>query len=100
MQQRFANERFEVVAIALDTGENARAAVHAWHAREGITHLKIYHDPTARIAKTVGATELPATLLLDADGRERGRTNAVLLWGCDAAAAFVREQLTIARKAH
>ncbi len=97
LQHRFAKEQFEVVALSLDTGDNARAAVQAWFARAGLRHLKIYHDPTAGAAKTVEATELPTTILLDANGRERGRTNAVLLWDSEAASTFLREQLAEAR---
>lgn len=99
LQQRFARDRLEVVALSLDTGDDARAVVRAWFVRAGLRHLKIYHDPTAGAARSIGATELPTTVLLDADGRERGRTHAVLLWDSEAAATFLREQLTPARSA-
>lgn len=94
LQQRLAKEPLEVVALSLDTGDNARAVVQEWFARAGLRHLKIYHDPTGGAAKSVGVTEMPTTILLDANGRERGRTNAVLLWDSEAAATFLREQLT------
>jgi peroxiredoxin len=96
LQQRFARERLEVVALSLDTGDDARAVVQAWFAQAGLRHLKIYHDPTAGAAKSIGATELPTTVLLDADGREKGRTNAVLLWDSEAASTFLQKQLTSA----
>lgn len=95
LQQHFVGERLEFIALSVDTGENARASVGDWYRFAGVQHLEIYHDPTGNAAATLAALHLPTTLLLDAEGRELGRTSAVLQWDSEAAFVFVREQLAL-----
>jgi|UPI0008352196 thiol-disulfide isomerase/thioredoxin len=97
LRQRLNGERFEVVALSLDTGDQAKEKIASWYVSAGIRHLKIFHDPTMFAARRLSSKQLPTTLLLDAQGRELGRTSAVLRWDSPAAIAFIQEQFTSSR---
>lgn len=86
-------ERFEVVALSVDAGGEVQAAIRDWYMRAGVRQLQIYHDPTASAGTRVSAARLPITLMVDARGRERGRTTAVVEWDSPTALALIRTHL-------
>lgn len=86
---------FEVVAISLDRGTDRKP--REFLEEIGIKHLKLYHDPTARIGNKLQAIGLPATLLLDRDGNEIGRLVGPAKWDSPDALRLVRTAITTTR---
>jgi thiol-disulfide isomerase/thioredoxin len=71
LQRRFGSKDFEVVAISLDRGgtEVARKFLEETQSRL----LRLYIDPSGRSRETITAMGLPATVLIDREGKEIGR---------------------------
>ena len=57
----------------------------------GVTRLLVFRDPWARAARDLKVPGLPATILVDRDGREAGRLLGAAEWDSPAALAAVRE---------
>lgn len=75
-----------VVVIALSIDRDGPAAVREFFNRNGIRHLAVYVDPTMRAQSTLTTFGLPTTILIDKQGRERGRLVGPAEWD-DASAA-------------
>ena len=88
LQAEMASDRFEVVAVSVDrTGlQGARKFLDETKAGR----LALYADPSARLASTLRAVGLPATLLIDAEGREIGRLLGPAEWDSDDAKRLIR----------
>ncbi|HZD21706.1 MAG TPA: TlpA disulfide reductase family protein [Burkholderiales bacterium] len=78
LQAQLGGERFQVVAVSVD--EQGQAIARKFYARTGIKALPLYIDPTAKAAFTVDAAGLPASLLIDRQGREIGRHLGAVKW--------------------
>jgi thiol-disulfide isomerase/thioredoxin len=78
LQREMGSDTFQVVAVSVDrTGlDGARKFL----ADTGAEALALYADPTARMGSTLRAAGLPATLLLDRQGREIGRLLGPAEW--------------------
>ena len=78
LQRELGSDQFQVVAVSVDrTGlDGARKFL----ADTGAEALALYADPTARMGSTLRAAGLPATLLLDRQGREIGRLLGPAEW--------------------
>src|SRR5204862_6971157 len=70
LQRDMASDQFEVVAVSVDRTGLAGARKFLEEAKA--EKLALYADGTARLATTLRAAGLPATLLRDRDGREIG----------------------------
>jgi thiol-disulfide isomerase/thioredoxin len=83
LQTEMGSDRFEVVAVSVDrTGlQGARKFLDETKAGR----LALYADPSARLASTLRAVGLPATLLIDAEGREIGRLLGPAEWDSEDA---------------
>jgi hypothetical protein len=55
----------------------------------GVSNLSVYRDPTVKAARLLKVPGLPATLLLDREGREVGRVLGIAEWDGPAAVAAV-----------
>jgi thiol-disulfide isomerase/thioredoxin len=88
LQAEMGSDRFEVVAVSVDrTGlQGARKFLDETKA----ARLALYADPSARLASTLRAVGLPATLLIDAEGREVGRLLGPAEWDSDDAKKLIR----------
>jgi hypothetical protein len=86
---------FEVVALSLDRQgvETARAFL----ADTKATNLKLYVDPTAKALDGLQAVGLPATILIDREGREVGRLLGPAEWSSPEAIALI-EQVIAAKQ--
>jgi thiol-disulfide isomerase/thioredoxin len=71
LQREMGSDKFQVVAVSVD--RTGLAGAKKFLADTGAETLALYADPTARMATTLRAAGLPATLLLDRQGRELGR---------------------------
>jgi thiol-disulfide isomerase/thioredoxin len=78
LQREMGSDRFQVVAVSVDRTGLAGARKFLDETKAGA--LTLYADPTARMATTLRAAGLPATLLIDAQGREIGRLLGPAEW--------------------
>ncbi len=75
-----------VVVVALSIDRDGPPAVREFFNRYGIKHLAVYVDPTMRAQSMLKTFGLPTTILIDKQGRERGRLVGPAEWD-DASAA-------------
>jgi hypothetical protein len=80
-------DRFAVVTIA--TGRNAVPAIERFFAETGVRHLPILLDARSALARASGVAGLPATVLIDAAGREVGRVIGEAAWDSPEAMALI-----------
>jgi len=96
LQGEMGSPVFEVVALSLDKGEEARELVETFYARTDIQNMRLYQDTTARSMFAFKTPGLPTTLLIGPDGREIGRLLSDAEWNSPAAkrlvAAYLPEQ--------
>ena len=78
LQAKLGGERFLVVALSVD--QQGSAIARRFYAETGIKALPLYIDPTAKAAFTVDAAGVPASLLIDRQGREIGRHLGAVKW--------------------
>ena len=87
-----------LIVIAIDEQHSAPSEAEAFYKRHSIKNLKIYVDPTGRIASALHARGLPATFLIDANGNSIGKVEGGLDWTSPTAATLLNEQLSIKGK--
>jgi thiol-disulfide isomerase/thioredoxin len=83
-----AADRIAVVPVSSDRG--GKAQVEPFFARTGVKNLGIWLDPGGTAQRALGARGLPTTVLLDRQGRERGRLEGAASWDGEALVAAVR----------
>ena len=89
LQALVEGEPVRVVALSVDRAGPER--VKGFVDEIGVRHLAVYQDRTAQAARTLRLPGLPATLLIDPDGREVGRVMGTAPWdGAEALAAVRR----------
>ena len=87
LQKQLEGKDAEVVALSIDRG--GQQAVKEFYERIGVKRLKIYVDPTMRAQTGLGTLGLPTTLIIDREGRERGRLMGAAEWDNAAAVKLV-----------
>jgi len=81
--RQLGSDSFEVVAVSVD--RTGVAGARKFLTEAGAEGLTLYADPTVRLAAQLRAAGLPATLLIDREGRELGRLLGPAEWdGADA----------------
>jgi thiol-disulfide isomerase/thioredoxin len=91
LQKELGSDAFEVVAISVDRkGAEASAA---FLKETGADNLKLYVEPTTRIVGDLQSAGLPATILVDRQGREIGRLLGPAHWAAPEALALVKAAL-------
>ena len=87
LQKELGSNKFEVVALSVDRAgaEGSRK----FFDRVGVKSLNIYVDPTSRTTTQLKAVGLPATLLIDAKGREVGRLTGPAEWDSEDAKRLI-----------
>jgi thiol-disulfide isomerase/thioredoxin len=91
LQARFKDRPVVVLALSVDRAGPER--VQAFLDQVGVPHLQVYRDPKAAATRALRVPGLPATLLVDKDGREAGRVLGIARWDGPAAVAAVEELL-------
>ena len=91
LQREMASDQFEVVAVSVDRTGLSGAKKFLDEAKAET--LALYADGTARMATTLRAAGLPATLLLDREGREIGRLLGPAEWDGEDAKRLIRAAL-------
>jgi thiol-disulfide isomerase/thioredoxin len=80
----------EAVVVALSVDRAGAERVQRFVDEIGITRLTIVHDPKAQAARQLKLPGLPATILVDREGREAGRLLGIAEWDSPQALALVR----------
>ena len=93
LQQQLEDTGVVVVALSLDTG--GPEAVRTFFQEHGIKHLGIYVDPSMQAQGDFKVIGLPTTILIDRDGRDRGRVVGPAEWDNARAADLVLSANTI-----
>lgn len=85
LQAAFPPERVRVLALSVDRGGDEK--VTRFLEELGIEHLLVLRDPDMRTLRTLAAPGLPATLIVDRQGREVLRRFGIYAWdGADVKA--------------
>ncbi len=91
LQADLGSDGFEVVTISIDRGRPDKP--RDFFTRLGVTHLKLYRDPSGKIGLGLKAHGLPTTLLIDPKGREIGRLVGPADWNAEDAKALIQAHL-------
>jgi thiol-disulfide isomerase/thioredoxin len=88
LQGELGGARFAVVTVA--TGRNAVPAIKRFFEEQRVTNVPIWRDPKQEFARSMGVLGLPATILIDPEGREVARLTGPAMWdGPDAKALVI-----------
>jgi hypothetical protein len=87
LQSEMGSKDFEVVAISLD--RKGVEASGAFLKEVGAATLKLYTDPTTDTLSKFQAVGLPASILIDRQGREIGRLLGPAEWNSPEAKALI-----------
>ena len=91
LQTELGSDQFEVVAISIDRkGVEASAA---FLKDTGAQSLKLYVEPSSAIVNSLQAIGLPATLLIDRQGKEIGRLLGPADWASPEALTLIKAAL-------
>jgi thiol-disulfide isomerase/thioredoxin len=87
LQADLGGKDFEVVAVNIDRGGDAKAK--QFLQETGATHLALYTDPSGKLFAAVKTVGMPTTLLIDRDGKELGRLVGPADWGSEDAKRLI-----------
>lgn len=87
LQDEFGGETFEVITIA--TGRNPEAAMRRFFEEIEVTNLPLHRDPKQALARDMAVLGLPATIILNPEGKEIARMRGDADWASDSAKAIV-----------
>jgi len=88
LQGELGSDKFEVIAVSVDRTGTAGAKKFLDQIK--VEKLAVLADPTARMATALRAFGMPATLLLDAEGREIGRLLGEAEWDTSEAKNLIK----------
>ncbi len=91
LQGKLGGKDFEVVALSLD--RKGVEASRAFLEEVGAKALKLYVDPSSKSLNDLRAPGLPATLLIDRQGREIGRLVGPAEWSSPEALKLIETAL-------
>ncbi len=80
----------QIAVLPLSSDHAGAPAVQAFYTQHGIAHLPVLLDPDSTAAHLAGTRGIPTTLLIDRQGRERGRFEGAQSWASPAAIAKIR----------
>jgi thiol-disulfide isomerase/thioredoxin len=88
LQAALGGPDFEVIALSID--RPGLEPVRKFYAEIGIRNLALYNDSSGKAAITLNAFGLPATLLIDRQGRELGRLIGPAEWDTSEMIDFLK----------
>lgn len=88
LQTELKSDKFEVIAVSIDRTGTAGAKKFLDQIK--VQNIAVLADPTVRMATTLRAAGLPATILIDAEGREIGRLLGEAEWDSPEAKALIK----------
>ena len=89
LQDEMGGDDLQVVTVA--TGRNARPAMERFLAEIEVDNLPLHTDERQSLARSMGVLGLPATIILDREGRELGRMQGDADWSSQSAVAILTE---------
>jgi thiol-disulfide isomerase/thioredoxin len=87
LQAKLGDRGLEVVAVSVD--RDGIKAIAPFFASAGLQHLAVYTDPTASVARALGASGLPESFLIDRSGRVVGSLSGPADWDGPAALRLI-----------
>ena len=91
LQGELGSDKFEVVAVSVD--RTGTAGAKKFLDQINVGKLAVLADPTARMGTTLRAIGMPATLLIDPEGREIGRMVGPAEWDTAEGKALIQAAL-------
>ena len=91
LQQEMGSDKFEVVAVSVD--RKGADASKKFLDETLAKHLALYVDASMRLTSELRVVGMPATLLIDAEGREIGRLLGPAEWDSEDAKRLIRYAL-------
>jgi thiol-disulfide isomerase/thioredoxin len=91
LQKELGSDRFEVVAVSVD--RKGLEASKKFLDETQVQGLGLYVDATTRMSSAFKVVGLPATLLIDSEGREIGRLLGPAEWDSEDAKRLIRSIL-------
>jgi thiol-disulfide isomerase/thioredoxin len=88
LQKELGSDKFEVVALSVD--RKGLDASRKFLDETKVERLALYVDASARATSELRVVGLPATLLIDAEGREIGRLLGPAEWDSEDAKRLIR----------
>ena len=79
-----------IVVLAMSSDRGGAAVVSKFYAKRGITSLSVIIDEKSKVARAVGISGLPTTVMYDGEGREVGRVIGPAEWDAPESVAFLR----------
>ncbi len=92
LKKYFNHENFDVLAISMDRGGLAKP--RKFYEEERLKNLELYIDPTTKLMFKLKTVGLPATLVIDKEGREIGRLTGPAQWDSSRAIEIIKKALT------
>jgi thiol-disulfide isomerase/thioredoxin len=81
----------DIAVLPLSSDRGGASAVEAFYKEHGITGLPVLLDPKSAAAHAWHARGIPTSVIIDRQGRERGRLEGSADWSTAAAAELVRK---------
>ncbi|TIT22246.1 MAG: TlpA family protein disulfide reductase [Mesorhizobium sp.] len=91
LQAKLGGPDFEVVALSMDRA--GPEIVKKFFAEIGIKHLALNIDASGKAMFAIGSVGLPATLLINSDGKEIGRLIGPAEWDAPDMVDFIRSRI-------
>ncbi len=88
LKVNLADDGIDVIALSVDRG--GVPVVRRFLKKVKIDNLDILIDVKSKVSRKTRVSALPTTVLIDADGVERGRFLGYAEWDKDSAAEFIR----------
>jgi len=88
LKELLADENITVLALSQD--RKGAEKVIPFFKQQGLTGLDVLIDKKGTMARKSGVRGLPVTILIDAEGLERGRVNGIAPWDDPEVVDFVR----------
>lgn len=78
LQAELGEPEFEVVALSIDRGESF--VIETFYKELGLDSLAIYHDPTGSASYKLNVPGIPATFLINHEGKALGTVIGPIEW--------------------
>ena len=91
LQAKLGGADFQVIALSIDTGQSS--IIEKFYQDLGLEALSIYHDPTGGVSYTLHVPGIPATFLIDREGRGLGYVIGPIEWDNPEIVAEIKSYL-------
>jgi len=96
LQEKLGGGDFQVLALSID--EAPPSVIERFYAEQKISSLFVYHDPTGGASAKLNLPGIPATILIDRDGRGIGYVVGPVEWDKAEVETEIRSYLSASGK--